>query len=86
MPNTSPPRRTQRVRDLVSHRNLMTYMRKNIRPNFDVEMDTVTAVWNDPFGNGRSVLTANGHLINSEKRVGETIVLIRKGRDYVEVG
>lgn len=84
--NPNAPRKTVRVRDLVSHRQWLKNVRQAVKPPMDVEFDQITAVWNDPFGHGRLALTAGGHIVHTEKEIGAPVTLIRRGHDWEEVG
>lgn len=75
---------TPRVRDLVQQRNSLRHLKRLLAPKTTQEVDTVASVWNDPYGLGRMVLTENGHIVESQKGIGETITLLVRGGCYTE--
>lgn len=80
-----PPPRKVRIVDLVSRRHQVRDLRRIVDTKETIEHDTVVSLWVDVAGNGRMVLTANGHLVESEKGIGEPIRVARKGSIYEEV-
>lgn len=69
--------------DHVSRRNFLRWVKKNVDDNQEVEMDVVVNYWEDMW-DGRKVVTANGHIVESNKGIGETIRLMRRGLVWME--